>query len=139
MKPSAAQVAAIKAANAILTKAGLPKYNPRLYPTLKLEGVDEQVTVDLSRLVRVSSSPFQSQWEVVGGSGKTLNRIGRHVGSIEIVNSRAHGILLEFPDGMVQAFNPMDMFPWKGCPVAIGKQKVSGLGPLGESDDTVLS
>ncbi|HHQ2714233.1 TPA: hypothetical protein ACSPMB_000061 [Pseudomonas aeruginosa] len=125
MKTTAAQDAAIKAANAILAKAGLPKYSPRQYPTLELEGVDSPVAVDLARLVRVSPSPFQSQWEVVGGSGKWLNRIGRHVGALEIVNSRAHGILLEFPDGQVQAFNPMDMFPWKGEQVLFQKQQLS--------------
>jgi hypothetical protein len=38
MKPTAEQTAAIKAANEILAKAGLPKYQPRLYPTLELEG-----------------------------------------------------------------------------------------------------
>lgn len=125
MKPTAEQTAAIKAANEILSKAGLPKYQPRLYPTLELEGVDTPVTVDLSRLVRISPSPFQSQWEVVGGSGKWRNRIGRHVGALEIVNSRAHGILLEFPDGQVQAFNPMDMFPWRGEQVLFQKQQLS--------------
>ncbi|EPG9350447.1 hypothetical protein L4Z90_001083 [Pseudomonas aeruginosa] len=125
MKPTAEQTAAIKAANEILAKAGLPKYQPRLYPTLELEGVDAPVTVDLSRLVRISPSPFQSQWEVVGGSGKWHNRIGRHVGALEIVNSRAHGILLEFPDGQVQAFNPMDMFPWRGEQVLFLKQQLS--------------
>ncbi|HDU2622434.1 TPA: hypothetical protein RE968_003399 [Pseudomonas aeruginosa] len=125
MKPTAEQTAAIKAANEILAKAGLPKYQPRLYPTLELEGVDAPVTVDLSRLVRISPSPFQSQWEVVGGSGKWHNRIGRHVGALEIVNSRAHGILLEFPDGQVQAFNPMDMFPWRGEQVLFQKQQLS--------------
>lgn len=125
MKTTAAQDAAIKSANAILAKAGLPKYSPRQYPALELEGVDSPVAVDLSRLVRVSPSPFQSQWEVVGGSGKWHNRIGRHVGALEIVNSRAHGILLEFPDGQVQAFNPMDMFPWRGEQVLFQKQQLS--------------
>lgn len=125
MKTTAAQKAAIKAANSILTKVGLPKYSAKQYPTVELVGVDSPVVIDLARLVRVSPSPFQSQWEVVGGSGRWANRIGRHVGALEIVNSRAHGILLEFPDGQVQAFNPMDLFAWRGKEIRFDKQQLA--------------
>lgn len=118
MKLSQAQKAAVQAANAILATAGLPQYTPRHYPQIDIPAVNAPVRVDLSRLVKVSPSPFQSQWEVAGGSSKWLRRIGRHVGSIEISNSRAHGILLQFPDGQLQSFHPIDLFPWTGSQVA---------------------
>lgn len=122
MKLSQAQKAALQAANAILAKAGLPQYTPRHFPQIDIAGATAPVSVDLSRLVKVSPSPFQTQWEVAGGSGKWLRNIGRHVGSIEISNSRAHGILLQFPDGQLQSFHPIDLFPWTGPQVAFGHQ-----------------
>lgn len=122
MKLSQAQKAAVQAANAILATAGLPQYTPRHYPQIDISAVNASVRGDLSRLVKVSPSPFQSQWEVAGGSSKWLRRIGRHVGSIEISNSRAHGILLQFPDGQLQSFHPIDLFPWTGPQVAFGHQ-----------------
>lgn len=122
MKITPFQAAAIKEANAILAKAGLPLYDARQYPTIELVGEDQPVHVNLARVVKVSPSPFQTQWQVHGGTGKWHGRVGRHVGAIEITNSRAHGILLEFPCGAVQAFHEMDMFRWQGEPVAFRKQ-----------------
>lgn len=117
MKLTPAQSAAIKAANAILTKAGLPKYSPCLYPHLEIEDTACQVSIDLARLVKVYPSPFQTQWEVAGGGAKWIRRVGRHVGSIEIANSRTHATLLQFASGEVQSFHPTDLFRWTGCPV----------------------
>ncbi|KSQ21649.1 hypothetical protein APB26_32205 [Pseudomonas aeruginosa] len=122
MKLSIAQKAAVQAANAILAEAGLPQYSPRHHPKIDIAGATAPISVDLSRLVKVSSSPFQGQWEVAGGTGKWLRRIGRHVGSIEISNSRAHGILLQFPDGQLQSFHPIDLFPWTGPQVVFDNQ-----------------
>ncbi|HGN3115186.1 TPA: hypothetical protein ACKRQV_001270 [Pseudomonas aeruginosa] len=122
MKLTPSQSAAVKAANAILAKAGLPKYSPLLFPVLEAGEAAAPVRLDLAKLIRVSPSPFHTQWEVAGGSGKWLRRIGRHVGSIEIANSRAHGILLQFADGGVQSFHPLDLFPWRGDQIDFEKQ-----------------
>lgn len=123
MKLTPSQFAAIKAANAILAKAGLPEYTPRLYPRLEIDDASTSVCVDLPRLVKVSPSPFQSQWEVAGGRSKWIRRVGRHVGSIEIANTRCHGILLQFATGEVQSFHPMDLFRWTGSQISFGQQR----------------
>ena len=114
MRATPDQAAAIKQANKILAQAGLPAYNLKLHPTVQLEGEASPVAINLGGLIKVSPSPFQTQWEVVGGASKWHRRIGRHVGVIEIANSRCHGVLLQFKEGEVQAFNPGDMFPWRG-------------------------
>lgn len=112
---SRAQKTAIDAANAILAQAGLPLYKAK--PGLVVQVPGLVAPVDLARLVKISPSPFLSQWEVVGGGRKWNGRIGRHVGVLEISNARGYGVLLQFADGDIQAFNPNDLFPWRGEPV----------------------
>lgn len=114
MKLTRQQSAAIKAANKILNEAGLPSYNIKLHPTLHPDGPTKPLQVDLSKLVRVSPNPLKNQWEVAGGTSRHHRRIGRYVGVVEITNCRAYGILLEFPEGDVQAFSSHDLFPWNG-------------------------
>ncbi|EPQ6932555.1 hypothetical protein ACUVZD_000198 [Pseudomonas aeruginosa] len=110
-----AQKAAIAAANAILAQAGLPLYKAK--QSLVVEVPNLVAPIDLARLVKISPSPFLSQWEVAGGGRKWNGRIGRHVGVLEVNNARSYGILLQFADGDIQAFNPHDLFPWRGEPV----------------------
>ncbi|MGI0646796.1 hypothetical protein ACRCPS_17425 [Pseudomonas aeruginosa] len=120
MKVTPEQKAAIKAANAILKAAGLPAYKAKQFPTIGQPGAGER-TVDIADFVRVSPSPLPSQWEVNGGTSKHHRRIGRYVGVVELVNSRACSVLLEFPEGDIQSFHPQDMFPWTGAQVVFDK------------------
>jgi len=115
-----AQKAAIAAANAILAQAGLPLY--KVKPSLVVEAPGLVAPIDLARLVKVSPSPFLTQWEVAGGGCKWNGRIGRHVAVLEVTNARSYGILLQFADGDIQAFHSHDLFPWRGEPVKFSEE-----------------
>lgn len=121
MKTTPEQKAAIKAANALLAAAGLPAYSPKHFAAIGQEDISERI-VEVSAFARVSPSPLPSQWEVNGGTSKHHRRVGRFVGTVELVNARAFAIILEFPEGDIHTFHPQDMFPWTGTPVVFDKQ-----------------
>ncbi|MES2488515.1 MAG: hypothetical protein V4607_01900 [Pseudomonadota bacterium] len=67
--------------------------------------------IDITRLVKFSPNPQPSSWQVYGGKQKWHGKVGSFIGVLEVLNSRAHGIVLQFEDGAIETFHPMDLMP----------------------------
>jgi len=69
--------------------------------------------VAVEKLVRYTQAPteFRQRYRVSGGMAKFNGRVGESIGGIEILNARAHAVVLRFEDGAVFPFHPMDLFP----------------------------
>ncbi len=79
--------------------------------TAKHDKCTVSASIDVSQLVNFEPAPFGAYWRVHGGERKFNGKIGINIGILRIANARAHAIVLQFEDGSVGAFHPMDMFP----------------------------
>jgi len=62
----------------------------------------------LRRFVFVT--PASGRWRV-GGVGRRANEIGEEVAIVGLKHASSHEVVLRFPDGKLDSFSPIDLFP----------------------------
>ncbi|WP_415907033.1 hypothetical protein [Oleiharenicola sp. Vm1] len=67
----------------------------------------------LRRFVFVT--PASGRWRV-GGVGRRANEIGEEVAIVGLKHASSHEVVLRFPDGKLDSFSPIDLFPASASP-----------------------
>lgn len=70
-----------------------------------------KVPPEVSALLRFTPSPIRAcDWEVAG-VGRRGGHVGVELGIAWLWGSRGHAVILQFPDGKIEAFEAIDLFP----------------------------
>lgn len=66
--------------------------------------------IDLARFVDFNVITEPQPWRVAG-FGRRGRQIGMSVGVIALRHAAGYEVVLQFPDGKLDSFNPHDLFP----------------------------
>lgn len=67
--------------------------------------------IDLSRFVEWQEYPEPRDVVIAGQGGRRAGQQGRAIGCIGLKRSPGYDVLVEFPDGKIESFSPMSIFP----------------------------
>jgi len=69
------------------------------------------VKVDLNRLVTFEPAHTPGYWSVGGEGGRRSGEVGECLGVISLRHASGYEVVLQFPDGAIDTFAPMNLFP----------------------------
>lgn len=72
--------------------------------------LDNTGGLDLSRFVEFQPNELGGYCKPAG-VGRRAYEVGRVLGSLSIRHARGYAIVLQFPDGKIETFDPMGLFP----------------------------
>ena len=67
--------------------------------------------IDLAKFVKFEPSTSPMRYTVSGAGGRRSGQTGLCLGVISLKHASGYEVLLEFPDGKVDSFAPLDLFP----------------------------
>lgn len=71
--------------------------------------------VDISRFVQWNEYPEPRNVRVGGCGGRRSGQIGMALGNVALKHAGGYEIVVLFPDGKVESFAPLDLFPEAIC------------------------
>lgn len=90
--------------------------------------------IDVSKFVKFEASTGTQRFQVGGVDGRRSGEVGLCLGVISLRHAGGYEVLLEFPDGKVESFAPMALFPMqeaKRAPAASKRSSARDDGPSG--------
>lgn len=66
--------------------------------------------IDVSRFVKCNAYP-EPRSVKVGGCGRRAGQAGMAIASIALKHAGGYEVVVEFPDGKLDSFAPLDLFP----------------------------
>lgn len=80
---------------------------------MKQQRLDVTTDIDLRRFIHFARDPNPSPVMVGGmpGAGRRGGEVGTAIGVIGLKHVNGYEVLVEFSDGKIESFNPMELFP----------------------------